>query len=285
MVAMAPRKQKVLLSRGIGKWVVLTNDDWSEIEKQYKHKVPDGVRLRIALVTIWYTMLQPATTASPRIKTILPKVKRLQKVARSLAINITDPETGRPESDLRLILDLCFATPQQAVLAAPIVQFELLAHLVHMIDRLCAQIITTVSQPDYSGFENFQVWNLWVALVSLIADSANLPSKIRKDIDKQHINRHSQFVILIREIQSRLPEAVRRIISDESLAQAILRARNYIGFDCTSADVVDMLIMLFVGVFIPIKTAGGWVLKRNRNMRSGREIAEMLTNTRVRMKT
>ena len=276
---MSPRKQKILFSKGIGSWIVLTNSDWSAIEKQYKHKIPIGVRVRITLVTIWFTKLHPAAMASPRIKTILPKVKRLQKAARSLVIDLIDPKTGRPESDLRLISDLCFVTPQQLAATMPFIEFELLAHWVNEIDRLCEQIIKTVSQPDYSGFEKFRVWNFWVAMVSLIVNSANLPSKIRKDIDKQ--SRPSQFVILISQIQKRLPEAARRKLSDDSLAQAIVRARNEIGFGDVSADALDTLILLVVGAFNLFRIEGGWALKRNKEI-WGR-LEELITDPRVRM--
>jgi hypothetical protein len=205
---MAPKKQKVLFTRELGDFVVLTPRDWEAIEKEYGHKIPFGIRVRLDLVTIWFTMFEPAARNAPRKRVIVPKIRRLRNAAHDLNSDLVDRSTGRPDPNMDLILDRFFRTPEQLVHFKPVIQFELLAHLSYQIEELCDEIITTVGEPNYTGHEKNQTWNIWITLISLIMRSAELTSTIRKDVDKQKSS--SKFVVLVREIQNRLPREIWR---------------------------------------------------------------------------
>lgn len=79
-----------------------------------------------------------------------------------------------------------------------------------------------------------------------------IATKVRKDVDKQKTE--SPFVQLVRELQIRMPRSLRRQLSDDSLAQAIYRARKTVPLDLDGKS-PKVFLLTMLGVLKLIHTS------------------------------
>jgi hypothetical protein len=80
-------------------------------------------------------------------------------------------------------------------------------------------------------------WNIWVWRLTKIVQDFGLPQGVRNDSDKQLTENTLEFVSLMIELQSEIPEQFRRpYASSHALAKAIHRAREDCERDTTAAS-------------------------------------------------
>jgi hypothetical protein len=229
-------------------------------EKHYGHKLGEDVRQQIGLATSILSINYASYKVAPRIRPTLKKIHNLQKAIDSLLPDFLEKGEA-PDSDMEAILNLFSRSPEQFTLIFPAVQFEIMAHALYSLKSLCNRIENDVRDPDYVGCEENHIWNTWVVLLTLILRSANLPTEVRKDIDKQKTT--SEFVSLVREMQLRMPRAMcRHRLSDGSLATAIYRARKEVPLDVEGHSLV-MFMLAMIGVFDVTFTSEGLHLGSN----------------------
>jgi hypothetical protein len=248
---MAPRKQRIGHRKSYGEPFTFAEADWSHFENHYGHKLNEDVRSLISLATIIFSLRSSPDRDVPRLRPTLTKLRNLQEAVDSLLPDlIQDGEP--PKSDLREILDFVSRSKAQVSLFFPIFQFDILAHQLYSLKVICARIEKELCDPDYNLGEKNQQWNVWIVMLTLTLQSSNLPTEVRKDIDKQRAP--SEFVHLVREIQNRIPQTLRRPLSDGSLAQAIYRARKALPLDLQGRS-PKMVMLTMLGVFKPIQTS------------------------------
>jgi hypothetical protein len=69
-------------------------------------------------------------------------------------------------------------------------------------------------------------WENWIVELTKLFKRYKLPTPARKDVDKNKTGRPSPFVMFIRELQELIEQKYWRPRSDDTLADAINRARN-----------------------------------------------------------
>jgi hypothetical protein len=75
------------------------------------------------------------------------------------------------------------------------------------------------------GFSKGEAWDRWIVRLTSIAEKHGLPSRVRKDSDKQS-GRQSHFVEFVWALQRFVPDAHRRKHSGGAVAGAIVAARR-----------------------------------------------------------
>jgi hypothetical protein len=195
---------------------------WGEIEKVYGPALSEDVRKSIvsavqALIndgTLEQNALF-ATTASDRIREIRLSARQLkfslnkralsdhEERAISLQLGKEIKRLGPPRSDLR----------ETAIIAG---------RLVHACDRLLAKIA------GGEGLEEGEAWKRFIRVMTAILKKADLPTGASQSRDKRSDDKPSPFVVLIAEIQKRLPPKIRRHDRADplSLAKKINEARR-----------------------------------------------------------
>ena len=157
-----------------------------------------------------------------------------------------------PKTSPDFLRDFLSRSQQQFDIFFPLFKFDVLAHKLSDLKVLCKLIETELNDPDHISSEMTQQWSVWIVMLTLVLRWARLPTKVRKDGDKQKTE--SPFVQLVRELQIRMPRSLRRPLSDDSLAQAIYRARKTIPLDLDEKS-PKVLLLTMLGVLTLIHTS------------------------------
>jgi hypothetical protein len=78
------------------------------------------------------------------------------------------------------------------------------------VSKGCERALAELRNKKDSGFRRGEMWELWVRKLTAILSKNELPTQVRKDVDKTKAARPSPFVSFIRELQACLPEKYRR---------------------------------------------------------------------------
>jgi hypothetical protein len=97
-----------------------------------------------------------------------------------------------------------------------------MAWLASLFVAACDIVLEQLDGPKKRGRRKGDAWQWWVTRLEAILGSHDLPTSVRKDVDKNKTGKPSPFVAFVRELQGSLPERYRRsTLSDVALAKAI----------------------------------------------------------------
>jgi hypothetical protein len=235
-----------------GEPFVFADTDWGLFETRYGHKLTKEVRQLISLTTLIFSFRAPgAPDEMVHVRPMLTKIRKLQLSIDSILHDLSTSGTP-PETSLEFLYDFVFRSKQQIDIFFPILKFDILGHKLYDLKHLCKLIDTELNDPDCLSSEMTQQWNVWIVMLTLVLRWARLPTKVRKDVDKQKTE--SPFVQLVRELQIRMPRSLRRQLSDDSLAQAIYRARKTVPLDLDGKS-PKVFLLTMLGVLKLIHTS------------------------------
>jgi hypothetical protein len=182
-----------------------TNEQWKQIERAYGRTLTDDIRQEIVAATTNFLLFEPFERAAEPVSLERRRLQTVQRAVETLydAI-VTAPATT--------------ATAREIVQRLPSLAGE------------CASHLARVDDPSLPGHCEGACWEDWVLALTRIAKQHSLPAGVRTDTDKNW--RQSEFVVLVYELQQRLPPEARRheacdtpAEAGDALAKAIQRAR------------------------------------------------------------
>jgi|SRR5215204_1496630 len=202
----------------------LTND-FDDVEKkceiQLSQKVRDGIaRLTYVCVAQW-----AAEKFSVEVKALNPRILRLRRDAMKLLELLEggpiDPKAFNPTNKRwkRIRKTLPIKRPRAVDTANFLYNF-----LIFNIMGTQA-VLANLERPTLHSVALGKAWEQWIYLLKLLMIENHLPHRARKDVDKTTPDQISQFVIMVDELQRRLPHKMqRRVANRTSLSQAMSRA-------------------------------------------------------------
>ena len=194
---MSKRFRKIPQGPILGHFVVFGEDDWKAMESENVcgHELPQKARKLLSLATLYLTLMLPLEKSAPRLdeKTakkpnVVQQLKELMTRAEKLRAQLFSShywvEEYRPDGppitlNSRLQTELaaiCDVDEDGVVNDFSILRFSLGATI-----GSCDNILRK-SRSDNFGYIDGQTWNIWIALVTPILKSHDLPFRTRKDV-------------------------------------------------------------------------------------------------------
>jgi hypothetical protein len=209
---------------------------WAEIEKAYRHALPENVRKSI--VSAVHALINDGafeqnalftTTASERTREIRHSARQLKftlskrmlpdRNERTLSALLKEEikSLGPPRSDLR----------ETALMAGRLVV-------------ACNKVLAKIASGQ--GLEEGEAWKHFIRVMTAILKKAGLPTGAPQSRDKRSDDTPSPFVALVVEVQKRLPPNIRRHERADplSLAKKINEARRGHGGRSVNTPLVDV---------------------------------------------
>jgi hypothetical protein len=220
-------KPKLSMVSGIGRPATAISDAaWRSIQSKYGHQLSPDVRKRMCDETQKFIRIADLEAKAEPLETVKRRLSKLQGVASGFTSELVKQMKGNDEAlyGLRLI-EAHFVDPRVPVDTD---KLEFIAGIMASFKLACRsaedEIINGKSLG--MGMRYGVAWNQWISALIAIARDHGLPCGIRKDSDKQKPDTPSPFVILVRELQTCIPDEHRRSTqSDAALATAISKAR------------------------------------------------------------
>jgi hypothetical protein len=205
--------------------ISLSEENWETIEKAYGQTISQSVRAEIVSVTIRFLQLAAAED-TPVMKDALKRITRLRDRAQSF----NDVINERPiDDDIRAYVNDQLADTygllnyDQAALPTRNYVGRLSLELARFVN-VCNEELRFLPQYDY--WPDGGAWETWVRHLTSIFANHNLPTGVRKDVDKRPEDIPSAFVNFVWSLQHFLPKQHVRVHSTGALATAIHEARN-----------------------------------------------------------
>lgn len=218
-------KPKLSMVSGIGRPATAISDAaWRSIQSKYGHQLSPDVRKRMCDETQKFIRIADLEAKAEPLETANDRLSELQKVAGGFTSELVKQMKGNDEAlyGLRLI-EAHFVDPRVPVDTD---KLEFIAGIMASFKLACRSAKNELLRENSSGFREGMAWNQWISALIAIARDHGLPCGIRKDSDKQKPDTPSPFVILVRELQTCIPDEHRRSTqSDAALATAISKAR------------------------------------------------------------
>jgi hypothetical protein len=241
---MSRRSPKIpMASAGGDSEIIISDKDWLRIEneKMYGHRLSPDTKNRIIEATkkfvYWevfernapplseaHDWIRSAQEAASEFRRVLlnmaPARKRRRARCAPAALSVNSSRRSG-ESDVSVyanhLVRKNFNDPR-------LVQGDRLRHLGGVL-RSFVDACERALRDNESGYVEGESWNDWILSLTKILKAEQLPTKASNSYSKSGAS--SPFVLLVEELQNRLPkEARRHDHSKEALARAINRARG-----------------------------------------------------------
>lgn len=233
---MTKRFQKLKPGPQVGYLVVFGAPDWTALEKAYRYELPDAARELISLATLSFTLSFPMEESAPKIggkKDVLTEIDQLIELAEKLRAKLYPPHYWQDEYQAEHV------PPLHRRLAAELELLEDQSDVQSSILRISltglieSGLIVIRQAREDEGAPEGTAWKGWVVWLTLIVKAFQLPHGIRRDVyrlrkDNEQTSEPSDFVTLVKALQTIVCPSYRRPHSDGSLAKAIDRARRSI---------------------------------------------------------
>ena len=205
----------------------ISTDDWRRIEGAYRRRLSDLVRRELEGETRNFLGTSMMEKKAAPVGDAKETLRRIRTAAASLGKTIpaiTSANLARVYA--RNLLHSRLRTPESWDDPHDPAYFQdPLADLATVLVRLaaaCDNALAQLNDPDFSIGEG-EGWRRWIIRITEILKRHSLPTGVRKD----GLGRPSAFVMLVREIQKRLPSEHRRHVhSTAAAAKAIQMARR-----------------------------------------------------------
>jgi hypothetical protein len=185
----------------------ISDTQWKKIEKRYGFKIPPDLRRAVVART---QMMRNRSDISQSALSTREAVKQFRRGKRTTVDWLKWIE-GLPPDIEALIMSL-----ENSDRAEDVIKPFVKGIVVSCEERL-ADLASIADRMD--------PWDKWIAELTELFEQCDLPTPARKDVDKNETG-PSPFVIFIRELQNLIEQKYWRPRSDETLADAINRARN-----------------------------------------------------------
>jgi hypothetical protein len=219
----------------------LSDENWKTIEEAYRHPIPQEIRTKIEIVAAQFLQLAIAEDTG-LMEAAVERVTRLGDCARSL-IKAID---ARPVSDVtRNYVDdelgLSYARLNSAkfckvlrIRAVPLADRkaarkyvgEIATDLGRFVQACDPTLKVFENAAQYDYWQSGRAWDGWIRQLTTTLTSHNLPTGVRKDVDKRSDDTPSAFTNFVWSLQKFLLRQHVRAHSPGALATAIHEARN-----------------------------------------------------------
>jgi hypothetical protein len=210
----------------------ITEKDWKRIESAYGHALGDALRQEVLEITEKYldwagpeVTAQALAGAFRRAEDIREAILQLHRVVFEVKEELKDAD-AYVRSLLRHHLSLSVRHGRCGFQ-------QLVLDLYRPVLLACDAARRKLSAEADQGFRSGDGWKIWVRGLTKVLDKAGLLVSVRKDSDKSKADEPSPFAALVRELQTCLPESLRRSYSPRpdaqsniALSSAIARARH-----------------------------------------------------------
>jgi hypothetical protein len=157
------------------------NEQWKQIERAYDHALPDNVRQAIVAPTINYLRFEPFERAAQPVSLERRSLETVQRAAETLYKElVTAPAITRTA-------------------------YEVVQRLPSLVGEYASQL-ARLDDANLPCHREGACWEDWVLALMRIAEQS---AGVRTDTDKNW--RQSPFVVLVYELQQRLPPEARRL--------------------------------------------------------------------------
>ena len=203
---------------------------WDRIEKAYGDSLPKPLRRKINHVTRKYLYwagfeknAQSASETERRIETIGAAASKFRGEIFKCPQNIGKAADFYARQLVCKHLGFSFRQGRDG-----------LQSLALKLDRDISRACDHASRDAKKAcFREGETWGIWIRELTAALKAHQLPTQVRKDIDKNLTGKPSPFVAFVHELQACIPEKYRRSqpLSDEAtanivLSEAIVRARR-----------------------------------------------------------
>jgi hypothetical protein len=232
-----PKGKIPRITFGAVQLINLSDENWRTIEEAYGNPIPQEARLQIEVVTVQFLQFAVAEDTGS-MEDADRRVTRLRNGARSLikAIDVrpvSDVTRNYVDDELALSYarlnsaKFCKVLRIRAVpLAARKYVGEISADLCRFVQAcdMTLKVFEDASQYDY--WPSGRAWDEWIRQLTTTLASHNLPTGVRKDVDKRSDDTPSAFTNFVWSLQKFLQRQHVRAHSLGALATAIHEARN-----------------------------------------------------------
>jgi hypothetical protein len=201
----------------------LTQENWRTIENSYGQPIPESARAELVRATVRFLQLAAAEDTS-LMDDALERISRLRDRAQSLIHAITERPIG---DEIREYVDDQLALTYSLFKYDQLPARNYLGHLSLELARfvnVCNEEISFL--PQYYFWPDGGGWEVWIQQLTTILGSHNLPTGVRKDVDKRSDDTPSPFTNFVCSLQNFLPKQHIRAHSIGALATAIHEARK-----------------------------------------------------------
>jgi hypothetical protein len=212
--------------------LTIADADWEHIQKAYGTELLPEMRKQIYEATNDFLRFVKTEYSAQPVSAARHRVKRIKKAAadfQEAIFEYSQSDVGDATLYANHLINRSFDDPRVKNRD----KLRFLSRLMTSFAVACNRALSHLDNPTNRGRREGETWENWVRKLTRILDATQLPTKVRKDSDKNITKKPSPFVALVRELQKCIPKEYRRsqahsasLEANIALSEAIVRARR-----------------------------------------------------------